>query len=120
MIEERHKIASIYNNLLRASVPWLQPFLPNQSIKPNWQSYPVKIVNRNKSFQKKIMRTLLRNGIATKRGIMNAHLEPTYNQFYYSLPESESAQNTVVLLPFFNGIKEKDISKVINSLKTVK
>jgi dTDP-4-amino-4,6-dideoxygalactose transaminase len=119
MIEERHKIASLYNNLLRNNVPWMQPFLPNQFIKPNWQSYPVKIVDRNKGFQKIIMRTLLNNGIATKRGIMNAHLEPVYNQFHYSLPESERAQDNVILLPFYNGIREKDISKVINLLKTL-
>ena len=47
--------------------------------------------------QKRLMQTLLDEGISTRRGVMNSHLEEPYRDATLSLPESERAQNALIL-----------------------
>ena len=61
---------------------------------------------------------LLDNGVATRRGIMNAHQEGAYAAAGpYRLPHSEAARDAVVLLPLFHGLTDDEQDYVIDLLR---
>ncbi len=63
-----------------------------------------------------LMRALLHEGIATRRGVMAIHLEGAYADSAVSLPHTEAAAGEVVLLPLFPGLAEGAQDHVIESL----
>jgi dTDP-4-amino-4,6-dideoxygalactose transaminase len=63
------------------------------------------------------MQRLLDSGISTRRGIMNAHQEPPYAS-NPPLQHSENARDSVILLPVFNGMKERDVEEVVKGVMT--
>jgi len=117
MVKERRKISELYSKRLK-SIPWLvSPFEPS-FCKANWQSYAVRILETSPLSRDKIMQYLLEETISTRRGIMNAHQEPAY-RYHFSLRNSELARDSVILLPFYNGMKDQDIEKVTQKLKNI-
>jgi dTDP-4-amino-4,6-dideoxygalactose transaminase len=67
----------------------------------NWQSYCVRLPDG--ADQRAVMQAMLDRGVATRRGIMCAHLEPAYaaDPLRFGLPESERARDRCILLPLF-------------------
>ncbi|HEY1927061.1 MAG TPA: DegT/DnrJ/EryC1/StrS family aminotransferase [Caulobacteraceae bacterium] len=66
----------------------------------NWQSYCVRLPSGAPQLQ--VMQAMLDRGVATRRGIMCAHLEPAYADLRTaSLPRSEAAHRECILLPLF-------------------
>jgi dTDP-4-amino-4,6-dideoxygalactose transaminase len=64
------------------------------------------------------MQSLLDAGVSTRRGIMNAHQEAAYaGTRPFDLPESESARDSVVLLPLHHELTEQDQDRVITALR---
>ncbi len=113
-LEERRRIAAIYQEKLK-DVYWLE--LPQESsiCKTNWQSYPVKVRSGAPIHRDELMQLLLDNGISTRRGIMNAHQELPYHS-NVSLQQSENARDNTILLPVFNGMKERDVDEVVRGV----
>lgn len=112
-IKQRREMAARYRQLL-GSVPGL--ILPEEPAwaRTNWQSYCVRLPGNVD--QRKAMQSMLDEGIATRRGIMCAHLEPAYREASTwrcadpgckpagscpNLAESERAQSHGVILPLF-------------------
>jgi dTDP-4-amino-4,6-dideoxygalactose transaminase len=65
------------------------------------------------------MQRLLEAGIATRRGIMNAHREPAYQRNgkpAITLPHSEEAQDRCMLLPLFPDMSIAHVDQVVASL----
>jgi dTDP-4-amino-4,6-dideoxygalactose transaminase len=118
IITERRKLAARYGDLLQG-IPHLKLFKPGDTVLPNWQSYPVKLLDGISLNQKEIMQRLLEKGISTRRGIMNAHQEPPYQAANWSLPKSEYCRDRTILLPLFNGIELKDMEYVASALKEI-
>lgn len=115
MVKERRKLALLYRKKLK-DIPWLKlPFEPAYC-KTNWQSYPVRVLEGAPLSRDKLMQYLLNRNVSNRRGVMNAHQERPYLS-KASLKNSESARDSVILLPMFNGIKEKQIAKVAMLLK---
>lgn len=114
IVKERRKIASLYHEEL-SHISWVKrPHEPSYG-KTNWQSYPIRILNDAPWRRDEIMQRMLDAGFASRRGIMNAHQELPYKERQWSLPESESARDQVILLPLFPGIGPgtvKDISRM--------
>ncbi len=113
-LEERRKIAACYQEKLN-DIPWLEPPLEPSYCRTNYQSYPVKVLNDAKISRDALMQHLLDRGIATRRGIMNAHQEPAYSPLA-PLPLSEKMRDTTILLPIFNGMKEEQIEEVVKGV----
>jgi perosamine synthetase len=116
ILTERRRLASSYGTLL-SDIPYLTFFKPPRTILTNWQSYPVRLVDGAPMSQIQLMHFLLKKGIATRRGIMNAHQEPVYKPNNWSLPNSEACRDRTILLPLFPGMKEENvqyISKVLH------
>lgn len=128
-VARRRQLAARYHELL-AEIPGL--LLPQE---PAWahtncQSYCVRLPKH--ADQRKVMQAMLDEGIATRRGIMCAHLEPAYQApntwrcaknsckpagSCPNLIESERAQNEGVILPLFAEISSTDQEKVAHSLR---
>jgi len=103
IINERRSLATHYAKLL-SNIPHLEAPMVNDAIRPNWQSYPIRLLDGAPCSQLEFMQFLLDKGIATRRGIMNAHQEIPYVDGGWSLPKSELARDQVILLPLFPGI----------------
>ena len=128
-IAQRRGLARRYRELL-ADVPGL--ILPTEPewARSNWQSYCVRLPE--KANQREVMQHMLDAGIATRRGIMCAHLEPVYHDpatwrcaqvgckpggSCPNLAESERAQREGVILPLFSGMTEEQQSQVAAALR---
>ena len=118
MVTERRELAARYAELLH-DTPHLQVLRPADTILPNWQSYPIKLLGGISRNQKEIMQRLLDKGISTRRGIMNAHQEPAYQAAGWSLPKSEHCRDQTILLPLFNGIGIENVQYVTAVLKEI-
>jgi perosamine synthetase len=118
ILSERRKLAEHYRSELK-DIQSLSIFNHNFSMRPNWQSYPVKIRRAIPISQIDIMQKLVEEGIITRRGIMNAHEEPAYRSIKWILPESEMSKNRTILLPMFSKLTIDNIQHVANSLKNI-
>jgi perosamine synthetase len=114
MVSVRRSIAARYRELL-ANVPGVcSPAEPNWA-RTNWQSYCVRLPRS--CDQRSVMRKMLEDGIATRRGIMCAHRESAYAGVTREpLPESESAQDGCILLPILHGLSEADQDRIVDAL----
>ncbi|MCL4416055.1 MAG: DegT/DnrJ/EryC1/StrS family aminotransferase, partial [Actinobacteria bacterium] len=117
ILKKRRELAQYYSLLLK-KIPWISITNIQDNIKPNWQSYPIKIDARIN--QKSFMQYLLNKGVATRRGIMNTHEETPYKNMGWSLANSEITRNNTVLLPLYAEITHKDIKYIVNTISKFK
>jgi dTDP-4-amino-4,6-dideoxygalactose transaminase len=96
----------------------------------NWQSFCIRLPKDID--QRTVMQKMLDEGIATRRGIMCAHLEPAYRDPETwrcaqttckpsgrcpNLAESERAQREGVILPLFSEMTEEQQDRVVRALR---
>ncbi len=129
VLGRRREIVERYRELL-GSVEGLQ--LPEEPTwaRTNWQSFCVSLPRG--SDQREVMQEMLNDGIATRRGIMCAHLEPAYaanrswrcaagcgtdESVCTGLVESERAQKSSIILPLFSEMTEEQQERVATSLR---
>lgn len=118
ILAERRKLATRYVELL-GDIPNLIVPKTENTIRPNWQSYPVRLLDGTSLSQKEIMQHLLDKGIATRRGIMNTHQEQDYRVANWSLPKSELCRDRTILLPLFPRIENDHLEYVASALSEV-
>jgi len=117
IIKRRRLLVSRYLKLL-ADIPSL--VLPSEPpwAKSNWQSFCVGLPAL--CDQRKVMQQMFDDGIATRRGVMCAHLEGAYSTSLASLDpylkESELARNRAIILPLFHQLTERQQDRVVASL----
>jgi len=111
---ERRRIAALYHERLKG-ISWLEPPREPDCCRTNWQSYPVKVHDHAPVSRDNLMQHLLDAGISTRRGIMNTHQEPAYTPVC-SLPQSEVARDSVILLPLFYGMKDGEVEEVVKGI----
>jgi len=115
IIKERRYIDTIYRDAL-SCISWLEaPYQP-ENVRSNWQSYPVKVLKNAPISRDKIIQFLLDNGIASKPGIMNSHLEKPYSYNHWELAFSEMARNNIFLLPVFIGMNQEEIELIHDTI----
>jgi dTDP-4-amino-4,6-dideoxygalactose transaminase len=133
IIAERRALADRYNEAL-ANHPLLAPPVEPPWVRSNWQSYPVTLRPGGRLSQVEIMQFLLDRGVASRRGIGNAHAEPAYTKCAWScgegpcdpaahaqgrclrLPVSERARDNTILLPLFHGMSPAEQDHVVATL----
>jgi len=115
---ERRRIAKRYEDLI-GDILNLRLLNQKDSMLPNWQSYPIRLLEGVSAGQKETMQYLLENGVASRRGVMNAHQEPPYRAVGWSLPKSELCRDRTILLPLFPGMSEEDLEYIANLLRRV-
>ncbi len=130
MVEERQRLACAYHRLL-ADQPRID--LPEEPLgsSVNWQTYMIRLdrgIDRRAAMQH-----LLDHGVATRRGVMSAHLEPAYAGVGVwrcgadrdcpaiagacrHLPISEKLTARGLCLPLFHGMTEEQQMRVAGLL----
>ncbi|QMV03676.1 aminotransferase DegT [Devosia sp. D6-9] len=113
IVAARRRLAGLYGDLLARVAGVAAPSEANWA-RSNWQSYCVTLARDID--QREIMQSMLDAGVATRRGIMNSHLERPYAGDGYRLPRSEAAQAHSVILPLYDRMPEEDVEAVVNAL----
>ncbi len=117
-IAERRRLADVYENALKDSSVFVAPRDP-PGARTNWQSYPTTLKPGLRFTQRQVMKRFLDAGIATKRGVSNAHQEPAYagkdncRVASSGLSVSEFLRDNVVLLPLFHGMTAEEQGRVL-------
>ncbi len=114
-VARRRRLAEAYRSLLEP-LDVVPPFEPTWA-RSNWQSYCVRLPPR--ADQLAVMQAMLDRGVATRRGIMCAHLEPAYADHHVHPPlaELERARDHCLLLPLYTQMTEGDQLLVVEALK---
>jgi dTDP-4-amino-4,6-dideoxygalactose transaminase len=119
VIARRRALADNYRRLL-AEVPGVEVPREPADARTNWQSFWIRLP-RNAD-QKAVMQHLLDRGIATRRGISNAHQEPAYScpcshRAASGLEQSETMRDSTIILPLFHEMTEGDQEYVMTALR---
>jgi len=97
----------------------------------NWQTFFVRLPERVS--QRAVMQSLLDAGVASRRGVMNAHAEPAYRDRTWkcagsrdrcgclagccrSLPNSEALHACGLMLPLYSQMTDDDQDRVVAAL----
>ncbi len=115
ILDERRRLAERYSTLLADIASLEVPYEPEYAER-TWQSYPVRVGELSPVSAEELMRLLLSDGIATRRGVMAIHLEESYSGSGTELPHTEAAVRDVVLLPLFPGLSDEDQDYVVERL----
>jgi perosamine synthetase len=118
LVPRRREMAGRYRELL-ADVKGLElPYEPEWA-RSNWQSFSVRLPAGVD--QRRVMQFMLDQKIATRRGIMNAHLEPAFKTEAWragsSLIQSERIQSETVLLPLFHQLTNAEQELIAKQLR---
>ncbi|HEU5256635.1 MAG TPA: DegT/DnrJ/EryC1/StrS family aminotransferase [Vicinamibacterales bacterium] len=120
IIARRRELAARYEARLQSIDGVVVPREPQWG-RSNWQSYAVRIGAWID--QRTFMQRMLDAGIATRRGVMNAHRERAYPAGTWrsagGLGQSEEAQDTTIILPLFHQLTEEDQDRVIDAVARV-
>lgn len=131
MVAVRRALARRYEELL-GDVPGLRLPVEPSWARTNWQSYAVRLPEG--ADQRRVMQGMLDDGIATRRGVMNAHREPAYARVAWrcagdrsrcgcvcgacqKLMFSEKAQDQCVILPLHHELTPACQQRVAASLR---
>ena len=86
-----------------------------------YQSYLIRLTSRSRIERNDLLRELTARGIACRRGIPPAHLEPLYLERFgpVSLPVTEDVASHSLFLPIFSSLPDDDQTRVIDAITTL-
>jgi perosamine synthetase len=118
IVSRRRELAAGYTTSLQGLAAIATPCEPEWA-RSNWQSYAVRL--HHGLDQKVVMQRMLDDGIATRRGVMNAHSEPAYPAGTWrttadGLARSEEALRTSIVLPLYHDMSRDDQARVVDAL----
>lgn len=115
IVARRRALAERYRGLLR-DLEGVQPPAEPAWARSNWQSYCVTLAEGID--QRALMQHMLDDGVATRRGIMCAHLEPAHADLVarHPLHRSESARDRSILLPLYAQMTDAEQDRVAQAL----
>jgi perosamine synthetase len=116
MVAERRALADSYREAL-ADIPGV--YLPADPPygTTNYQSYVVRFDDDLPVDRDAVMQELLDQGIASRRGIMAAHLEPACRDLLSPpLPVTERVTRRTLILPLFHGMARAQVERVAEAL----
>jgi dTDP-4-amino-4,6-dideoxygalactose transaminase len=117
--------------------PILSPPQELPWMRANFQSYPLRLRPGARLSQVEVMQHLLDRGVASRRGVGNAHMEPAYASTPWScgpvpcdtqvhrqgrclrLRRSEEARDQTIMIPLFHGMTEQEQDHVLATLKAL-
>ncbi|MFI5003697.1 MAG: DegT/DnrJ/EryC1/StrS family aminotransferase [Solirubrobacterales bacterium] len=120
ILERRRVLAERYTAAL-AGIPHIEaPYDPPYAAR-TWQSYCVRIAANAPIGRTELMRRLLHDGIATRRGVMAIHEEAAYAERpavsgRVGLRHTEAATRETLMLPLFPDLSEEQQDHVLERL----
>jgi perosamine synthetase len=116
ILARRRRLADRYTEALHALPSLHAPYDPAESER-TWQSYCVRVDPDAPVGRTELMRLLLADGIATRRGVMASHHEEAYAaQGPFDLPHTDAAAAEVLMLPLYPGMTDAEQDLVIERL----
>ena len=112
---ERARQAGRYSAAIER-IPYLEPPHEPDYAERTWQSYAFRLLPGAPVARTELMRRLLRDGIATRRGVMAIHEEAAYAGVAAELPHTEAATRETLMLPLFPGLSDEQQDHVIERL----
>jgi len=116
VVTRRRELAARYTEQL-AGMRGVTPPREPEWARSNWQSYLVRLEQAD---QRTVMQRMLDDGVATRRGVMNAHEEAAYPVGTWRaagpLDASEQAHRHSVVLPLFHQMTVAEQDAVVASL----
>jgi len=114
ILERRRHLAERYTAALE-DIPTLHaPYDPPGSER-TWQSYCVRVDPSSPVERTELMRRLLADGIATRRGVMAIHQEQSYAA-QRPLPHTDAAAADVLMLPLYPSLTDDEQDFVLERL----
>ena len=84
----------------------------------NYQSFWVVLPERSPITRDELLARLLDRGVLARRGIMAAHLEPTFSGHQHvDLPVTERMTRRSLLLPLFHEMTEAEQTRVVDAVR---
>ena len=111
----RRELAERYTAAL-ADHPWLEPPIEPEGYVHAWQSYAVRLHPDAPIDRLELMRALLADGIATRRGVAATHHELPYREGAPALPHTDAAASDTLLLPLFPELSHADQDFILERL----
>jgi dTDP-4-amino-4,6-dideoxygalactose transaminase len=113
LVAARRAIAERYAEALRGLE--VEPFQEPAESRANYQSYLVRLRGVERAQRDRFLAAMQRRGVATRRGLMAAHLEPCHAGARISgrLVHTEAAEAQTVVLPIYAGLDRADQDYVI-------
>lgn len=120
LIAQRRRLAEQYIERL-STIPGLTLPIEPDWARSNWQSFCLRLPDAVD--QRAVMQALLDQGISTRRGVMNIHLEGAYSgqsshRAATSLKRSVAAQRQTIILPLYAQMTDLDIVRVVEALRS--
>ena len=118
LLRLRRARADRYNEELPEIKGLEVPYVPEYA-EHTYQSYCLRLTKDCRLDREDLMTNLLRRGVATRRGVMASHLEKTYTDRNgtVSLPVTEAATASTMLIPLYATMTDEEQSWVIESLR---
>jgi perosamine synthetase len=120
-LQRRRYLAARYSEALQ-TLSWLQTPTVPANCRHNYQSYMVRLVGTFAAKRDAIMQELLEKKISTRRAIMAIHRELPYRseRWDQTLPQTNLATDTGLILPLFHQMTESDQDYIIEALQAFK
>ncbi len=114
LITRRRVLARRYQQLL-AGIPGIRTITDPGYGTTNYQSFWVLLPDDFPVSRDELLQRLADGGVSARRGIMAAHLEPTYADVeHHPLPITESMTSRTLILPLFHDLTEPEQDLVVS------
>jgi dTDP-4-amino-4,6-dideoxygalactose transaminase len=118
MVSHRRELVERYRQLLANASGIVLPLEPAWA-RSNWQSFAIRLDARHD--RQAVMQRMLDEGVATRRGVMSAHLEEAYPAGTWrttpaGLRTSEDVSATALVLPLYHQMTVHDQDRVVTAL----
>jgi len=119
LLKEKKKIADAYTKRFSENARITPPFIAPEN-KESWFVYTIRV--GSKEARDALMKYLEQDGISTKIYLPSIHLFEYYRDTYGYKPDdfpvSEHISDTILALPFYIGLTEKDIDYISKRVLT--
>lgn len=122
-LNRRREIASSYTRAF-TEIPGIDVPQVRPEVQPAWHLYPIRVnATELGASRAEIFRALRAENIGVNVHYIPVHLHPYYKQcFGYrggEYPVSESAYDSLISLPMFHGMTDRDVDDVITAVRKV-
>lgn len=116
ILQRRALLAARYTVAIERIAHLQPPFEPDYAMR-TWQSYCVRLSPQAPLTRDELMAALLRDGIATRRGVMAIHETRAYAGPCHGLQHTEAAARQTLLLPLYPDLSEQEQDYVLERIE---
>ncbi|MFX0196985.1 MAG: DegT/DnrJ/EryC1/StrS family aminotransferase, partial [Candidatus Hodarchaeota archaeon] len=123
ILDERRRIASLYNELLSELErdEYLVLPHPGDEFLHSYQSYVILLEDKMKGERDRLSNELQKRGIATRKGTYHVPGTKLYREAFGfkkgDFPNSEIADERSLVLPMYAGMRQEEIDYVVDNVR---